>query len=337
MVNNIETLGLIINTISPNNNSININVNAQIEIEFNSDIDTSSVIGNITIFRDKNLSFSSDSPIESLFKNENYEITPGNISYENRKLKFVPRVPMIENSRYIIVINSNVSDIRSKSLNKTHIYNFFTESQASLSSPIIITPEFGVVVCDVPEIKWEPQNTDAYIFQISKQKTFEVVSYEKIIKSEKNGPPSNKIKLSHIIFEDGLYYLRVKSINGAWSEERQFFIKRSKKEQAVVSKEDISEDIIFDEEFEEELVVLDFFPKEEDISVSEKINIIYVKIQGEVKIDDINLDETYIVGELFEEEDIDEGIPHGFVESKFNVVYDSQNDESFVIFTLKEL
>ena len=55
---------------------------------------------------------------------------------------------------------------------------------------------------------------------------------------------------------------------------------------------------------EEEFVILDYFPKENDLLVSEKINIIYVKILGKVDIKDIDVWESFVEGVLFDEEDV---------------------------------
>lgn len=88
---------------------------------------------------------------------------------------------------------------------------------------------------------------------------------------------------------------------------------------------------------EEEFVILDYFPKENDLLVSEKINIIYVKILGKVDIKDIDVWESFVEGVLFDEEDDDVIIEHGYLNGTWSTVFDEEECVTYVIFTPNQL
>ena len=67
--------------------------------------------------------------------------------------------------------------------------------------------------------------------------------------------------------------------------------------------------------------------------VSDKTNIIYVKVMGEISLNDIDLNRSFVYGGLFEEEDEEKLEAQEYVSGKWCVVYDEFEDASYIIFT----
>ena len=337
MINNVETTKLRVNSIIPSKLSQNISTNTKVRITFNSDLNTSTIVNNISVLKDNELKYVDG---DKLVNDGAYEIVKGNVSYDkdSRTIIFIPNEQFDRSARYIISVRENaIQDILGNTMVEPFISTFFTESVSELPPVNIITPKHGTISNKFPIIEWELQeNSDAYIIEISKEKTYEVLEFSKVIKAEDDNEIENKIDLSNLDFDDGLYYIRIRSINGIWSEDVQFFIKKTINSGAVVTEEDLPDEIEF-ESMEEEFVILDYFPKENDLLVSEKINIIYVKILGKVDIKDIDVWESFVEGVLFDEEDDDVIIEHGYLNGTWSTVFDEEECVTYVIFTPNQL
>ena len=134
-----------------------------------------------------------------------------------------------------------------------------------------------------------------------------------------------------IKFEEGLYHIRVKSENGEWSDTHQIFIKPIV--DAIVSSQDTPEMMMFEDFFEgieEPLEILEYFPPQDNINISLKTNVIYIKIKGKIDESKINLNDCYVYGDSFDEEH--EEYAHKTVDGKWTVVYDSYYDVTYIIF-----
>lgn len=335
MVNNVEVVGLNVSSVSPSNGCHDVNVMSEIKICFNSDLNTSTIVGNFTILKDSNLEYIDES---SLNNPGLFEPVKGDVAYENKTIVFRPVEQFDKSARYIVCVRQEaIKDILGRTMVAPFVSTFFTESVATLPPVEITSPQNGIIADKIPVIEWLPQDgSSAYVLEISKEKTFEVLSYTTTLK-ESNGSVDTSVDISHLKLKDGLYYVRVKSINGMWSNETQFFIKEALEERGVVSVEDIPDTIEFEDNFEEEIVVLDYFPTEDEVQVSNKINVIYIKVLGEVSIDDIDFNESFLYGDLIDEEDGGIMSPHGVVNGKWNVVYDEDNHESYIVFVPTEL
>ena len=334
MVNDINTLGLRITEISPRNNEINVNVNSDIKITFNSDIDTQTIIGNITVVEDSNYEY-----INGDKYNPKFIPVKGNIMYSDKSIIFKPAMPFKTNTRYIVFVREkSIKDIMHNEMILPFVSTFFTDPVETLPKVIITSPKSEVILDRMPVIEWASQKTDAYLVQIAKDNSFAILSYEKIIKKINNELDS-KIDLSSKKFTDGLYYIRVKSINGEWSDDLQIFIKQDKNEKITLTPEDVPEDMIFDELPIDDVVILDYFPKENTSFVSTKLNIIYVKLLGEIKESDIDFNNISVFGSLYDEEDEYSSTvtPQEFVGGSWQVIYDNELDVTYIIYTINDL
>ena len=331
MNNELETLGLSLLECIPYNNQVDISTSSNITLTFNSDLDTSSVVGNILILEDSKLLFIN----EDNLKNINYfQTVETNISYNDKVLTLKPKNKLKPNTRYIIALKKgNIKNITGKGLYKTYVSSFFTSNIETGETINIVVPEHGSILEDMPEICWDHTNSEAIILQIAKDNEFKFVIYENIIRRIKDDT-IDSIKPNGD-YDEGLYYARIKTINGDWGETIQFFIKKNIKEKAKITDDDIVEDTIEieEEEFSNELLILDTFPKPNSTMVSDKTNIIYVKVMGEISLSDIDLNRSFVYGGLFEEEDEEKLTAQEYVSGKWCVVYDEFEDASYIIFT----
>lgn len=327
MNNSNETIGLRILNVSPSHQTSNVNVNSSIEITFSSDINPASFVKNIVVLEDYNKIYKN---INSLKDYSQYSVVKGAISYKDKVLTYTPNEPFHTDTCYVVMLSDGITDITGNKMIKKHVSCFYTESVASFPRCEIISPKYGSIVNAIPEFVWKNQCSESYVFQVSKNNTFELLLCEDII-------PGNKVEESikyKPVFnaQEGMYHIRVKSENGEWSDIHQIFIKEVT--DAVVSEQDTSE-IMHLEEFldglEEPIEILEFFPANDSININLKTNIIYIKIRGKVDENRLRLDDCYVYGESFDEEH--EEYAHETVDGKWAVVYDSYFDVTYVIFT----
>lgn len=327
MNNGNETYGLRILNVSPSHHTSNINVNSDIEITFSADINPASFSKNIVVLEDYNRIYKN---INSLKDYSQYSVVKGSISYKDKVLTYTPNEPFHTDTCYVVMLSDGITDITGNKMSKKHVSVFHTEEVATFPKCEIIAPKYGCIVNSIPEFSWYNQGAPSYNFQVAKNNSFELLLCDDII-------PGNEVEeilkyTPNFNMEEGIYHVRVKSENGEWSNVHQIFIKAIT--DAVVAQEDTPE-ILHLEEFleglEEPIEILEYFPAQDSINNSLKINVIYIKIKGKVDEDDIKLDECYVYGESFDEEH--EEYAHETVNGKWTVVYDSYFDVSYVIFT----
>lgn len=327
MNNTNETIGLRVLNVSPNHQSSNVNVNGEILVTFSADINPASFAKNIVILEDYNKIYKN---VNSLKDYSQYSVVKGSVSYKDKVLTFTPNEPFHTDTCYIVMLSDGITDITGNKMIKKHVSCFYTESIASFPRCEILSPKYGCITNEIPEIVWKNQFSESYHLQISKTNTFELLLYNKII-------PGNKVedKICHTPYfnaEEGMYYIRVKSENGEWSDVHQIFIKAIT--DAVIAEQDTPEMMHLDEfldGLEDPIEILEQFPADGSINNSLKTNIIYIKIKGKVDESRLHLEDCYVYGESFDEEH--EEYAHETVDGKWTVIYDSYFDVTYVIFT----
>lgn len=327
MNNGNETLGLSVISTIPEAHQTNVNINKHIEIKFSGDINKSTLNNSIIVFEDYNGVYNG---ITSLKSSEQFNIVKGTLTYANRVIKFTPKEPLNIDTKYIVVLNDAITDITGNKLLKKFIFAFNTEITKSYPKCEIISPSFGTILSELPEIKWKSQQAPSYIMQISKSNKFEVLLYETFIVDENTDIVAFTPEMS---YKEGIYYVRVKSEGGEWSNPCQFFIKEVT--DAVIAEDDKSEEIYLEDflaGIEEELEILEMFPADNSLNNSLKTNIFYIKIKGEINEEQLDLNDFMVTGEAFDEED-DVSYEHGEVNGSWTVIYDSEYDCTYIIFT----
>lgn len=327
MNNTNESIGLRVLNVSPNHQSSNINVNSNIEITFTSDINPATFVKNIVVLEDYNKIYKN---INSLKDYSQYSVVKGSISYKDKVLTYTPNEPFHTDSCYVVMLSDGITDITGNKMIQKHVSCFYTESVASFPRCEIISPKYGSIVNSVPEFVWKNQCSESYIFQVAKNNSFELLLYNEVI-------PGNKIEenMKHtpeFNAEEGMYYVRVQSENGEWSDIHQIFIKAIT--DAVIAEEDTPDMMHLDnflDGLQEPIEILEYFPAEDSVNISLKTNIVYIKIKGKVEEDRLKLDECFVYGESFDEEH--EEYAHETVNGKWTIIYDAYFDVTYVIFT----
>lgn len=331
MLNNVHTLGLKVNSVSPVNNSINNSTISKVTVEFNSDINATSLINTIRLFEDKNHDF------KDCYDPGTAKEIRVNSSYVDKKVNLIINGSLNINTRYVIFIaKGTVENTFGDKMLHDFKSVFYTEEKGTYS-PIEILNDYGVVSNVGPVIRWASQEGDAYVVQVANEKTFETLKIDKVIKAKELNNNKTEYDLSEFKFEEGSYYYRVKTLGHTWSEPHQFFIKNRVGTGEVLSQEDVSEDILFLEGSQEELNILEVFPENESVAINEKINIIYIAYEGYVEPERFSFEDSYLEGVLFDEEDYEDISEHGYVGGEWVVVYDKSKDITYVIFTPERL
>ena len=327
MNNQNETLGLRVLSVSPSHLESNVNVNSNIDVTFSSDINPSTLAKNIVVFEDYNKSYNG---VESLKDYSKFSVVKGSISYADKILTYTPEKPFNTGSSYILVLNDKILDITGNQLTQKYISVFYTETIASYGRCEITNPKYGFITNEIPTFSWINQKSPSYIFQISKVNSFEVTVVDEVITG--NEYEEEISYTPDFPAQEGMYFIRVKSENGEWSDTHQIFIKPIT--DAVIAKEDVSEMISFNDFFEnllEPVVVLEMFPNPDSVNNSLKTNIFYIKIKGKLDESRVNLDDCYISAETLDD-DHDE-YTHENISGSWSIVYDSYYDVTYIIFT----
>lgn len=327
MNNGNETLGLSVISTIPEAHQTNVNVNKPIEIRFSGDINKSTLNNSIIILEDYNGVYDGITSLKSIDK---FNIVKGTLTYADRVIKFTPKESLNIDTRYIVVLNNTIADITGNRLLNKYIFAFNTEITKSYPKCEIVSPSFGTISAVIPEIQWKSQNAPSYIMQISKSNKFEVLLYETFIVNDEEDIISF---IPDMPYKEGIYYVRVKSEGGEWSEPNQFFIKEVT--DAVIAQDDQSEEMYladFLADIEDELEILEIFPTDGSLNNSLKTNIFYIKINGEINEEQLDLNDFIVTGSAFDEED-DISYEHEEVDGSWTIIYDSVYNCTYVIFT----
>lgn len=327
MNNQNETLGLRVLSVSPSHSESNVNVNSTIDVTFTSDINPSTLTKNIVVFEDYNKVYENTNSLKDYSK---FSVVKGSISYKDKIMTYTPDKPFNTNSCYILVLNDKITDIIGNTLVQKNITVFYTEKIASYPRCEIISPKYGNITSEIPTFKWINQKSPSYVFQISKNNSFELLILNEVI-------PGNEYE-DEISFtprfnaQEGMYFIRVKSENGEWSDTHQIFIKPIT--DAVIAQEDTPEITSYQDFFEnlvEPIEILEYFPAPNSVNNSLKTNIIYIKIKGKIDESRINLNDCYIYGESLDENH--EEYSHESISGSWSIIYDSYYDVTYIIFT----
>lgn len=322
-----ETLGLRVLSVSPSHLESNVNVNTNISVTFTSDINPATLAKNIVVFEDYNKIYKN---AESLKDYSKYTVVKGSISYQDKVLTYTPEKPFNVGSSYIMVLNDHITDIVGNKLVQKYINVFYTESVASYGRCEIISPKYGLITDEIPSFSWINQNAPSYVFQVAKNNSFELLVLDKVVAG--NEYEENITFTPEFNATEGMYFIRVKSENGEWSDTHQIFIKPIT--DAVIAEEDTPEMIAFNDFFDnliDPIVVLERFPDANTINNSLKTNIIYIKIKGKINENRIHLSDCYIYGESLDEDH--EEYSHIEIKGVWSIVYDAYLDATYIVFT----
>lgn len=327
MNNNNESIGLRVLSVSPSHTESNVNVNSSIDVTFSSDINPITLSKNIVVFEDYNKIYKDISSLKDYSK---FSVVKGSISYKDRVLVYTPDKPFNINSSYILMLNDQIADIVGNHLVQKLVSVFYTEKVASYPRCEITSPKYGLISESIPEFKWINQKSPSYVFQVAKNNSFENLILNDVIPGNEFEDEINYVP-SFDAYE-GIYYIRIKSENGEWSDTHQIFIKPVT--DSVIAQEDTPEILSYDnflDNIKEPLVILEQFPNPNSINNSLKTNMIYIKLQGNIEESRIDFDDCYIYAESLDEDH--EEYTHQNIQGYWSRVYDMYHDCTYIIFT----
>ena len=317
----VESMGLRVNHSVPGRFENNVDINTQIKVEFNSELDTGSIYGNFYVLEDKENKFEE---CNDFFDIRLYESIKGNLTYKEKCIFFTPLVQLEESCRYIVYVpKGSIQDYKGRKSSEDVFIIFTTNGNPTPGKVNVIKPLDNSIIPSLSLVEVEDITPDGYIIQISRNKDFENGVYDKVVHS-------NIIKDDFGI-GDGQYFIRAKAIGGEFGDTTFFTVKSTPK--SLVSDED--EEFTFEPLEEVELEVLQHIFS--GIDVSEKINLFGFVVNGLVDVDDINLDNSFVVGNLTD--DSDEGAikPHTDVDGSFSVTYSELEDKTYILYIPNEI
>lgn len=308
-----------INAIIPPKYKTNTNVNTQIIIGFNRELNQKTILDSFVILKDEEMLFDVESSVIDFKK---YKHVEGSVTYQDKSIIFTPKNQLYKNSRYIIYIKKNsICDITGKYLKSDFISVFDTEILASDIKCEVIYPPNNSILEKLDNIEVTEIDSAKYIIQISKVKTFDVVSLE-------------LVKDTNIITEDfnlgdGLYYIRAKSLNGDFGETSSFSLKSYRDTTPVA--DDITDDYIYIPIDENELKILEN-ALDKQIDVHLQTNVVYMKFNKIIPLEDIDFYESNLIGTITDLDDYDIIEEHGEVDGSFVVVHNEEEEITYVFY-----
>lgn len=322
MINSIDTLGLRVETVSPIMFTTGVDVNAIIKVGFNSELNTDTIIGNFVILKDSTFKYVKDTAIVV----NDYEIVEGLVTYENKNIIFSPSNQLDTKARYIIYVKKDkISDILGNLVKTDYIGYFDTEDFASFGMCSITEPLSNSILPNLTKVIFDDIGSLKYIIQISKVKTFDVIVSEDIVQGT--------VLEKDFALGDGLYYIRVKAESGIYGEPTVFSIKTHRN--TAPTEQDLDEDYIYAPYDDDKLELVAAYPENDSIDNNVKTNLMYVKFNKIIPIEGIDFEEAIITGGYTDQDDNFDAEytgEHGEVDGTFSVVYDEENEETYVFF-----
>ena len=317
----------------PLNDMRDISVNQIIEIKFSHELNTKSVEGNIFLLRN----FSGTEIDKNDFNINFFEKVKTKMSYKNQTIYLQPINQLEKETEYIIYVADQVKNSIDDFLFKDLITNFNTSYEYEYKSPKIIFPEFGRILRgEKLLIKFYNLNSnpEAYKIEISTDKIFNNVILSETIENTLDDIIEFKIDE---YLKEGNYYLRVKALNGLYSETIQFFSKDNVSKGEFLGSEnefDIADNIVV----VDELRLIETFPEDGFSNVSTNLNIIYFKFLGKLTFENFDINNSNVIGRLIDINDLYDGqLEHGDVQGNWEIIYDQRYNHSYLIYNLNEV
>lgn len=324
-----NTLGLRVETVVPGMYATNVRVDSGFELKFNSELNTDLVPNNFYILKDSDKKYIRG----NILNLDDYEVVEGLVTYKDKTIFFKPSNQLEEKTRYIIYVKKMVADILGNCMVLDYISYFDTENSKSIDKPQILEPTNNSILQSLDKVVVSEVDTYRYVVQISKQPTFEIVVYEDIV----DGYNLER----EFGLGDGLYYIRARAENGEYGDYTIFSIKTHRS--TTPTEEDYDEDYIYEPYDEKVLELIETVPALKEIQVNTKSNLMYMKFNEIIPVEDIDFYEAIIYGNYTDEDDqFDEDLKttatlHGDVQGSFCIVYDDEAEETYIFFLPESL
>lgn len=310
MLNDIETISLKVEEINPVNKSSNVPVDTEIIVKFNSNISKSTVINNIILFK---------------VNKDNEERVSCNIVVKDSSVVLIPKEKLVKSSNYRVLIPKNgIADILGRRCVIDFEYTFTTLSDVYATKPKLIEPIDSKIYHCNPNIKFISES-ETNLIQISTNKSFTSIIYEKLLNTESNFEQSFNIEPS---LDEGIYYIRIKNEDNVFSDYNQFYISLV---DGKVSNEDYSEEVTEEELFEPINLIKS---SQDNKIVPNTLNCIDFIFEGKIDTSLLDISNNYLLGESVKDEFEDDYNPQGYLTYNLVSVYDDLEDKTYVMYVL---
>lgn len=330
MVNELETLGVIVNDIKPKKLSKDNSIDNNIEVIFNADIKIDSLYGAIKLYKNLNKNLIDDG--KDIIKGD-FKTVDGCISYSNRVIKFTPSEKLDKDSCYTVFIKEGtIKDVNDNTMLLPFVSHFFTNKEDVLLPPSIINPKNGETLKSLDSLEISSKYFSKYRVEISTNNKFSTLIYANETIAVGGKFEEMLLKLEDLKLSDNNYYIRVVEVeNSLISDPIQIEINNSLGEEFKVSEDDFSEvSNDFNDSFIDGISLINCFPKNGALEVSTKINHLYAIVDGLISKDDI---EEYLLVESPFTEESDE------LDTSFNnfihVEYDDENNQTKIYYKFR--
>lgn len=328
MINQNYTVGLQVETLVPAPFSNQVDVHSEIRVRFNSELIVKSIIGNFMVFEDVDWQYNPSQPTTL----ENKVMVRGSVSYHDRCIIFKPAESLKPNARYVIFLKANgIQSITTDRLMAPFSSVFYTQIEGSLPAAKWIYPAHGEVFKKTPTFEWEDQQAHTYVWQLSRHERFDTLVEEQLISSGLVNVSATPTYTPTTALEDGMYFVRVKALNGHWSETLSFYVQ--KHQEQFVNYEDANDQPYLEDYQIQAPPCVTVYPKASDLQVSLKTGICYAVFEGRVEPNMIDWDQTFVFCESYdqtEELSEEEMYPVG----NWHLVYQTDQDLTYVIYEL---
>lgn len=332
MYRNFVTDGLSVVVTQPAPNAYEVELDAAITVKLNADISPKSAIGNFTLVEDTEWSFTS---VEQLKDRDKFQVVKGNLSYENRRLTFTPSSGLKGNARYVLVLKQGgLKALDGTALGSDYVSTFCTVTDGQRPKATFLSPSYGEHGTRVPLFKWADQATPSYLFSISTTPDFSIIVHETVIHRQGTSAFAACEYQPDVLLKDGCYYARVRGLSGSYSDPLQFYVQLH--EQSLVTETDFDDSVYYDDFIADQPTIVECiksFPKAGASQVKTNTTLCYLVLNGLVQPHEIDWQETYVEGMLFDEED-EETLEHGFVDGQWQLIYDEQRDVTYALFDM---
>lgn len=320
-----ENLGLRVESSNPGKYATQVSIGSEITISFNSELNTRTIPNSVFILKDPRRVYKDGGIVDLL---DYYEIEEGSISYKDKTIIFKPTNQLDKLSRYIIYVKKDtLSDILGTAMLTDYISYFDTASYEINRHCDILEPNNNQALERLEKIVVEDLGDVRYIIQISKSPTFETIVFDKLVETTEIVEDFN--------LGDGVYYVRARVENDKEFGDTIVFSIKSYV-QTITTDQDIDEDFVYQPFQDPELELLAMYPESLTVNVNPKTNVMYMKFNKLIPLNAIDFYEAEIYGRFIDEDDKfndDSVVEHGNIDGSFTIVYDNDNQETYIFFT----
>ena len=314
----VDFVNLQVDNITPDRYSTGVNIYTSIQVSFNSELNINSIFGNIMLLEDRDRNYTNQNDIDfNLYTKVECQVT-----YNDKKVILSPISQLCSTSRYIVYIPKNsILDFKGRSLSENFISFFDTDIPGILPPCNVVYPKNNSIIQSLDRVEIEDIQSDMYLIQISTNKDFNIGVYENVV-SHTNITDNFNIK-------DGSYYIRARSTNGEYGDVSFFTIKSH--EDAMVLETDY-ETFSFEQIDDNTLNHTSSFP-EHNVNVSVKSNLVYMKFDKIIDINDIDFYESG----LFDKHITDDDYSLDPLDGTFITINDYSNKCTYVSFVMDNI